>query len=85
LNDIERLKQELAKAKGETLKRKQIEYSQAVKDLRAEDWIEQGISFGNSRQYEEAIKAFTNALEIDPRYADAYNNRGARLGQQRRL
>jgi tetratricopeptide (TPR) repeat protein len=76
LNEIERLKQELAKAKGEALKRKQIEYGQAVKDLSAEDWVERGISFGNSQQYNEAIKAFTNALELNPRYANAYYNRG---------
>ena len=76
LNEIERLKQELTKAKGEVLKRKQIEYGQAVKDLSAEDWVERGISFGNSQQYNEAIKAFSNALELNPRYAKAYNNRG---------
>ena len=76
LNEIERLKQELTKAKGETLKRKQIEYGQAVKNLSAEDWFNLGISFGNSQQYKEAIKAFTKALETNPRFANAYYSRG---------
>lgn len=40
LKEIERLKQELAKVKGEDLRRKQIEYKQAVKNLSAEDWFE---------------------------------------------
>lgn len=79
LNEIERLKQELAKAKGEALKRKQIEYGQAVKGLSAEDWFEQGYSFQISNQYEEAIMAYTRVLDINPRYAEAYNNRGAAL------
>jgi len=51
LNEIERLKQELAKAKGEGLKRKQIEYGKVVKNLSAEDWFKLDISFGNSQQY----------------------------------
>ena len=79
LNDIERLKQELAKAKGEVLKHKQIEYGQAVKNLSFEDWIEKGFSLANSKRYEEAIMAYTKALDINPRDARAYmvyNNRG---------
>jgi tetratricopeptide (TPR) repeat protein len=76
LNEIERLKQDLAKAKGEPLKRKQIEYGQAVKDLSAEDWFEKGFSLANSKRYEEAIMAYTKALDINPRHAKAYNNRG---------
>ena len=76
LNKIERLKQELVKAKGETLKRKQIEYGQAVKGLNAEDWFEKGYSFQISNQYEEAIMAYTRALNINPRFVEVYNNRG---------
>ena len=76
LNEIERLKQELTKAKGETLKRKQIEYGQAVKNLSAEDWFEKGLSLANSKRYEEAIMAYSKVLDIDPRLAGAYYNRG---------
>ena len=76
LNEIERLKQELAKAKGEALKRKQIEYGQAVKNLSAEDWFEKGYSFHISNQYEEAIMAYTRVLDINPLNAKAYNSRG---------
>jgi tetratricopeptide (TPR) repeat protein len=76
LNEIERLKQELTKAKGEALKRKQIEYGQAVKNLSAEDWFEQGNSFYISNQYEEAIMAYTKALDINQRIAEVYYNRG---------
>jgi len=39
LKEIEQLKQELTNAKGAILKRKQIEYGQAVRNLSAEDWF----------------------------------------------
>ncbi|MDO9530397.1 MAG: tetratricopeptide repeat protein [Syntrophales bacterium] len=76
LNDIKRLKQELSKVKGEALKRKQIEYVQAVKNLSAENWFERGLYFCEFQLYNEAIVAFTKTLEITPRYAGAYYNRG---------
>ena len=82
LNEIERLKQELTKARGEALKRKQIEYSQAVKNLSAEDWFEKGYSFQISNQYDKAIMAYTRALDINPRDAGAYNNRGLAWGKK---
>jgi len=46
------------------------------KQLSSEDWYQQGISFINSHRYEEAIKALTKALKINPRNAEAYYNRG---------
>ena len=39
-------------------------------------WLRQGISFMNSQRYDDAINAFTEALEINPRYAEAYFFRG---------
>jgi len=49
---------------------------QPEKQLSSEDWSKQGISFIDSHRYEEAIKALTKALEINPRNAEAYYNRG---------
>ena len=42
----------------------------------SETWFEQGLSFLNSHRYEDAIKAFSKAIEMDLHDADAYNNRG---------
>ena len=49
---------------------------QPERQLSSEDWSKQGISFINSYRYEEAIKALTKALEINPRNGEAYYNRG---------
>ena len=49
---------------------------QPERQLSSEDWSKQGISFIDSHRYEEAIKALTKALEINPRNAEAYYNRG---------
>ncbi len=49
---------------------------QPERQLSSEAWSKQGISFIDSHRYEEAIKTLTKALEIDPRNAEAYYNRG---------
>lgn len=86
LNEIKRLKQELTKAKGEVLKRKQVEYGQAVKGLSAEDWFEKGFSLANSKRYEEAIMAYIyQGTRHRPPYRQCLLQPGARLGQERQL
>jgi tetratricopeptide (TPR) repeat protein len=42
-----------------------------------EDWFQKGLSLSQERRYEEAIEAFSKALEVRPDHADAFNNRGA--------
>ncbi len=49
---------------------------QLERQFSSEDWSKQGLSFIDSHRYEEAIKALTKALEINPRNAEAYYNRG---------
>jgi tetratricopeptide (TPR) repeat protein len=39
-------------------------------------WYKKGVALGNSERYEEAIKCFDKAIEIDPSYADAWNLKG---------
>jgi tetratricopeptide (TPR) repeat protein len=38
--------------------------------------LNQGIAFGKDGKHDRAIASFDKALEINPRYADAYYNRG---------
>ena len=76
LKEIEHLKIELVEAKGSDLERKQHEYVSIVKRLSAEDWFERGIAFEESKRYEEAIRAYTKAIEMNPILTGAYNNRG---------
>jgi tetratricopeptide (TPR) repeat protein len=41
------------------------------------EWHQQGESFYDANRYDEAIQAFSKAIEINPEHASAYNNRGA--------
>jgi tetratricopeptide (TPR) repeat protein len=41
-----------------------------------EDWVDKGLKLINKQQYDEAIKAFSTAIEIIPQDYQAYNYRG---------
>lgn len=43
---------------------------------KATEWFEKGIKHYRSGEYDEAIKAFTSAIALNPNLAQAYNNRG---------
>ncbi len=45
-------------------------------DIKASDWYYQGIIKANKKDYRGAIDDFTKAIEINPRYASAYYQRG---------
>ena len=88
--EIERLKKELAIVKTDTKKigqkadikiQKVVQYNEAVKGLSATDWIEKGINFGKAGNYQEALNAFTKAIELNPQYAAAYIGRGLAYGE----
>jgi OOP family OmpA-OmpF porin len=42
----------------------------------AQDWLNQGIALQQKGVHGEAIKSFTEAINLDPRLAEAYFNRG---------
>jgi tetratricopeptide (TPR) repeat protein len=44
-------------------------------------WLDEGVALVMEGKYNEAIKAFDKAIELNPRDAVAYNNRGAAYGQ----
>jgi tetratricopeptide (TPR) repeat protein len=46
---------------------------------KAQEWVEQGNLLDTQGQYEKAITAYDNALQIDPEDADAIFNKGATL------
>ena len=61
---------------------KEIRRKQPLGESDAQVWIEIGISLLKRQHYEGAIEAFTKALEINPRDAEAYYGRGyARAGK----
>jgi len=83
LKENERLRKELATAKGEKKKKETEAYNKTINDLKATEWFEIGYKFIIAERWKEALDAYTKAIELDPQYATAYNNRGvayAKLG-----
>ena len=44
--------------------------------IEAKQWFQRGLNFENAKNYEKALWAYTKALELEPGYTAAYNNRG---------
>jgi len=53
--------------------------------LKAEQHLNQGLTFASMKDYDNAIVEFGKAIEVDSRYAAAYANRGVAYIQQRKL
>ncbi len=75
LRETERLKNELQIAKAD--KRKiEIVYKEAVRELKAADWVENGFRLAEKVYFKESIDAFSKALQLDPKFRLAYSYRG---------
>lgn len=48
----------------------------AEKELTASQWYEQGNQFLDSKDYDKAVVAYTETVNLNPKNADAYNRRG---------
>ena len=40
------------------------------------EWNNEGLAFFGNGQYEESLKCYDTALEIDPKFIQALNNKG---------
>jgi tetratricopeptide (TPR) repeat protein len=79
MREIERLKKELKLVKGNTTI--QREYTNAIKYLSATDWFDKGEAFLQSNNLHAAIDAYDKAIELNPQFVEAYNNRGVAYGK----
>jgi tetratricopeptide (TPR) repeat protein len=43
-----------------------------------------GFAYGRENKFEEAMKNFNKAIELQPRYPDVYNNRGIIFGMEKK-
>ena len=53
-----------------------ILFSCGTTQQKATSYNERGITYGKIGQYDQTISDFNKAIEINPRFAEAYNNRG---------
>jgi tetratricopeptide (TPR) repeat protein len=74
LQKIKQLQEE--QVGGRSPESKGNEYSKAVAELNAKEWIDKGVAFMNAENYEDARRAFNHAVEIDPTNCWAYINKG---------
>jgi tetratricopeptide (TPR) repeat protein len=76
LKENERLRQELASSKGKKKQKNTAAYNKTIKDLNAFECFEKGYAAGTSGNWADAVAAYSKAIELNPQYAEAYNNRG---------
>jgi len=83
--EIEQLKKDLKQTKTDVAEIKS--YNTAIKALNAMDWYEKGLVLGRSGDLQGALDAHTKAIEMNPRYKEAYSMRAliyVNLGDSRK-
>jgi len=76
LKENSRLRKELETAKGEKKVEMSNTYKRNIASLNADEWFERGYAYNASGNYRDAFDAFSKAIELNPRFAEAYSNRG---------
>jgi tetratricopeptide (TPR) repeat protein len=86
LREVEKLRKELELVKGN---RTQIaRYDQAIQDLGATEWYRKGLAALRTDNNNEAVSAYTKAIQLNPRYVAAYVDRSfvySRLGNYQQV
>lgn len=76
LEEISRIEKEIG-TKIREIKVGEVQISK--KDLLLKEHIPKGNEFYYKKEYQKAIECYEKALEIDPKYTDAWNNKGRSL------
>jgi tetratricopeptide (TPR) repeat protein len=72
--EVERLRKELEISKKDQTKI--ARYDDAIKEISGTDFVEKGLSLARAEKREDAIDAFTKAIQLNPKYAVAFSVRG---------
>jgi len=76
LEENKKLRDELALAKGNAKQQVQKRYDKSIKELSAFEWLESGYKNHIQGDLKMAIADYTKAIELNPKFDLAYNNRG---------
>ena len=76
LKENGRLTKELKTAKGDAKQKSAQAYKRNIDNLNATEWFEKGYELDISGNYTDAEKAYSKAIELNPRDSVAYYNRG---------
>ena len=76
LRENERLRKELGTATGDKREKDRTAYDETIKSLTATEWFEKGYASYISRDYGDAIDAFSKTIELNPEYSEVYYHRG---------
>jgi len=77
LVEIEMLKKELAETKSEAYQLTLSKfYNKQTDILTASDWFTKAYNAEENKEHEKAISFYLRCIELNPEYADAYNNIG---------
>lgn len=85
LQEYERLRK--AQATGEKNQKDKAAYLKTIKEIGAIEWFETGYQSLVAKRKNEALIALTRAIELNPKFPEAYNNRGIayeELGEMKR-
>jgi len=75
--DIEEIKKQLTGARGEGEKKQaEARITDDEKLFKANEWFEKGLRHTVGNEDGKGIQEYTNAIALNPDYAEAYNNRG---------
>ena len=75
--ELKQLRAKLDKAKDRSEVKELQKKTEVIQErYTATEWFKKGYNAGENKNWDEAIVCYSKAIELDPDYAMAYNNRG---------
>lgn len=79
LQEVDKLRKALVSGKSSAAQ--QQDYDKAINNITANELFYKGFALLNAKNYKEAINIFSQAIALEPKSVEAYNNRGLAYNQ----